>query len=121
MREEDIAMQDFSLSETPIAKASRKNKEPIVNGSLNVIVCKAIRNEASSGYAISLLIRKRFDIQLSPSTVNSLMYSLEKRGLVKACVKNRTRCYMLTQKGEETLRTVTNMQNRTKAPNSNIF
>lgn len=120
MREEGIATQNVFPSETSRAKALKKVEERIVKKSLDIIVLKAVKKEPRSGYAIILLIHRKFGIKLSAGTVYSLLRSLEKKGLVKAN-NQKTRYYTLTEKGEKTLTAITTMRNRIKVLNNNIF
>ncbi len=59
-----------------------------------------------SGYDIIGLVHKRFNVLVSSGTVYSLLYSLERDGLVMADMDKRKRVYTLTSKGEQTLETV---------------
>ena len=65
-----------------------------------------LQEKPLSGYDIINLVHKRFDVMVSSGTVYSLLYSLERKGLVNANPDNRKRVYTLTEKGEELLKTV---------------
>jgi DNA-binding PadR family transcriptional regulator len=88
---------------------------------LDIIVLKAMKNRALSGYDILSLIHKKFGILLSPGTIYSLLYSLERKGLVKASFNQKARSYTLSEKGEETLKNILNLHNRIIALTSSIF
>jgi len=120
MREEGIARQNVIPSETSRAKAVKTVEERIVKKSLDIIVLKAVKEKPLSGYAVILLIHRKFGLKLSAGTVYSLLHSLEKKGFVKSN-KQKARYYTLTEKGEKTLMVITDMQNRIKALNNNIF
>jgi len=53
-----------------------------------------------SGYDVLSLIHKRFDVLVSSGTIYSLLYSLERDGLIKGAQKNRKRVYTLTEEGK---------------------
>ena len=71
-----------------------------------MLVLGELQEKPLSGYDIIGLIHKRFNVLVSSGTVYSLLYSLERKGLVAADLENRKRVYTLTEKGEQTLETV---------------
>lgn len=73
---------------------------------MDMLILAELQNKRLSGYDIIGLVHRRFDVLLSSGTVYSLLYSLERDGLVSAGMDNRKRIYTLTEKGEETLETV---------------
>jgi len=52
------------------------------------------------------MIHERFDVMISPGTVYSLLYSLEREGLIMGIDKPRKRMYKLTENGEKTQKTI---------------
>ena len=73
---------------------------------MDMLILAELQEKPLSGYDIISLIHKRFNVLVSSGTVYSLLYSLERKGLVAADVDQRKRVYTLTTKGEETLDTV---------------
>ncbi len=73
---------------------------------MDMLILTELRNKRLSGYDIIGLVHRRFDVLVSSGTVYSLLYSLERNGLVIADMDNRKRVYTLTPKGEQTLETV---------------
>jgi len=71
-----------------------------------MLILAELQEKPLSGYDIISLIHKRFNILVSSGTVYSLLYSLERKGLVTADMDQRKRVYTLTEKGEQTLETV---------------
>ena len=71
-----------------------------------MLILAELQEKPLSGYDIISLIHKRFNVLVSSGTVYSLLYSLERKGLVIADVDQRKRVYTLTAKGEQTLETV---------------
>ncbi|MCW4034182.1 MAG: PadR family transcriptional regulator [Candidatus Bathyarchaeota archaeon] len=73
---------------------------------MDMLILSELREKPLSGYDIIGLVHKRFNVLVSSGTVYSLLYSLERKGLVIADLDNRKRVYTLTDKGAETLETV---------------
>jgi DNA-binding PadR family transcriptional regulator len=73
---------------------------------MDMLILAELQQKPLSGYDIISLIHKRFNVLVSSGTVYSLLYSLERKGLVAADVDQRKRVYTLTTKGEQTLDTV---------------
>jgi DNA-binding PadR family transcriptional regulator len=73
---------------------------------MDLLVLAELQEKPLSGYDIIALIHKRFNVLVSSGTVYSLLYSLERKGLVTADMDQRKRVYTLTAKGEQTLETV---------------
>jgi DNA-binding PadR family transcriptional regulator len=73
---------------------------------MDMLILAELQEKPLSGYDIIGLIHKRFNVLVSSGTVYSLLYSLERKGLVAADLENRKRVYTLTEKGEQTLETV---------------
>jgi len=71
-----------------------------------MLILAELQEKHLSGYDIIELIHKRFNVLVSSGTVYSLLYSMERKGLVAADLENRKRVYTLTEKGEQTLETV---------------
>jgi predicted transcriptional regulator len=107
-----IATQNYILNETSEKAVFNEVEERIVKCSLDFIILKAAKREALSGYNVISLIHRKFGVLLSAGSVYALLYSLERKGLVKAAFNHRARCYSLTEKGKETLNVITSMQDR---------
>jgi DNA-binding PadR family transcriptional regulator len=73
---------------------------------MDMLILAELQDKSLSGYDTISIIHKRFNILVSSGTVYSLLYSLERKGLVAADVDQRKRVYTLTEKGEQTLETV---------------
>lgn len=73
---------------------------------MDMLVLGELQEKPLSGYDIITLIHKRFNVLVSSGTVYSLLYSLERKGLVNADMDQRKRVYTLTDKGEKMLETV---------------
>lgn len=73
---------------------------------MDMLILGELQEKPLSGYDIIGLIHKRFNVLVSSGTVYSLLYSLERDGLISADVDSRKRVYNLTDKGKKTLVTV---------------
>jgi DNA-binding PadR family transcriptional regulator len=73
---------------------------------MDILVLAELQEKPLSGYDIITLIHKRFNVLVSSGTVYSLLYSLERKGLVNAEMDQRKRVYTLTDKGEKIIETV---------------
>lgn len=73
---------------------------------MDMLILAELQQKPLSGYDIISLVHKRFNVLVSSGTVYSLLYSLERKGLVNADMDQRKRVYTLTDKGEKTLETV---------------
>ena len=73
---------------------------------MDLLILAELQQKPLSGYDIIGLVHRRFNVLVSSGTVYSMLYSLERKGLVTADMDNRKRVYTLTSKGEQTLETV---------------
>lgn len=74
---------------------------------LDVVVLTELRKSGSlSGYDILRFIHGTYDILISPGTVYSLLYSLERKKTVIGEWAEGKRIYSLTEKGERTIDTI---------------
>lgn len=73
---------------------------------MDMLVLCELQEKPLSGYDIITIIHKRFNVLVSSGTVYSLLYSLERKGLINAEMDQRKRVYTLTDKGEEIIETV---------------
>jgi len=73
---------------------------------MDMLILAELQEKPLSGYDIISLVHRRFNVLVSSGTVYSMLYSLERKGLVTADMDQRKRVYTLTEKGEQTLETV---------------
>jgi len=78
----------------------------IIKNFLDVLVLAELRNGPLSGYDVIAFIHNKFHLLVSSGTVYSLLYSLERDGLITGVWNQRKRVYKLTDKGEETIKAV---------------
>jgi DNA-binding PadR family transcriptional regulator len=89
---------------------------------MDVLVLAMLKNNSSmSGYDVIAHIHKKFGILVSPGTVYSLLYSLERDGLIRGVWNQRKRVYALTEKGEQAIETIQNANDRIHVFLKNVF
>jgi DNA-binding PadR family transcriptional regulator len=103
------------------AKILRDMHERMIKNFMDVIIMTELRSGPLSGYDVISFINAKFNVLMSSGTVYSLLYSLERNGLVEGVWKERKRTYKLTDKGEETIATILGAQEKIKAFLSSIL
>lgn len=96
------------LVETDVLKKMHRR---IIKGFLDVVVLTELKRGVMSGYDIIGFIHNKFRILVSSGTVYSLLYSLEREGLIEGRWNHRKRVHILTDKGERTIKTILNANN----------
>lgn len=89
-----------------VSKIVEKLRIRTIKTFMDMLILAELQEKSLSGYDIIGLVHRRFNVLLSSGTVYSLLYSLEREGLVSAGMNQRKRVYNLTEKGEKTLQTV---------------
>ena len=84
----------------------------IIKNFLDVLVLAELRNGPMSGYDVIAFIHNKFRLLVSSGTVYSLLYSLERDGLIVGSWNQRKRVYKLTDKGEETIKAIMNANDK---------
>jgi len=97
------------------ARILKKMHEKIIKSFMDTIIMAELKNGSISGYDIISFIHSKFGFLVSSGTVYSLLYSLERNGLVEGAWFERKRVYKLTQKGTQTIETVINSQDKIKS------
>ncbi|MEM2779723.1 MAG: helix-turn-helix transcriptional regulator [Candidatus Bathyarchaeia archaeon] len=104
-----------------ISEIKRKFVERIVADFLDIIIMAQFIDRSFSGYDVLVFIQKQFNLLLSPGTVYSKLYSMEREGLVKLVAKRgRKRIYRVTDLGKLTVE-VTTSADEIKAFFARIF
>ena len=87
----------------------RKMYERMVKCFMDVVVLAELRNgNALSGYDVITFIHNRFRFLVGSGIVYSLLYSMERDGLIEGSWDQGKRVYTLTTKGEKTIETILN-------------
>lgn len=95
-------------------KILKKMHERIIKNFMDIIILAELRNGPLSGYDVISFIHNRFHLLVSSGTVYSLLYSLERNGLIEGTWNERKRVYKLTEKGRKTIDTVLNANDKIK-------
>jgi DNA-binding PadR family transcriptional regulator len=96
------------------ARIIKKMNERVIKSFMDTIIMSELRNGPISGYDVISYIHNRFGFLASSGTVYSLLYSLERNGLVEGIWIERKRVYKLTEKGARTIEAIINSQDKIK-------
>jgi DNA-binding PadR family transcriptional regulator len=102
-------------------KILKKMHERIIKNFMDIIIMTELRNGSLSGYDVISYIHNKFNLLVSSGTVYSLLYSLERSGLVEGTWDERKRVYKLTEKGEKTINTLLRASDKIKGFMANIL
>ena len=97
------------------ARIIRKMHERVVKTFMDTIILSELQNRPVSGYDVISFIHNKFGFLVSSGTVYSLLYSLERNGLVEGAWIARKRIYKLTEKGARTIDTILNSNDKIKS------
>lgn len=89
------------------SKFLEKLRVRVIKNFMDILILTEIEKDSLTGYDVIRLIHRRFGVLVSSGTVYSLMYSLERDGLIKGVWDQRKRVYKLTEKGEGDIKAVT--------------
>jgi len=90
-----------------VSKIAEKLRRRAIKSFMDVLILSELKKEPMSGYDIIVLLHKRFSILVSSGTVYSLLYSMERSGLIKGIWNQRKRVYVLAEKGEQNIKAIT--------------
>jgi len=95
-------------------KVLRKLHERIIKNFMDIIILAELRKGPMSGYDVISFIHNKFNLLVSSGTVYSLLYSLERNGLIEGSWDERKRVYRLTEKGAKTIETILGANDKIK-------
>ena len=79
----------------------------MVQSFMDIIVLKRLKGgRHMSGYDLIKYFHNEFHILLSPGTVYSLLYSLERKNFIMGDARQRKMLYRITQEGKEFLKEI---------------
>jgi DNA-binding PadR family transcriptional regulator len=96
------------------ARIIKKMHERVIKSFMDTIIMGELQNGPISGYDVISYIHSKFGFLASSGTVYSLLYSLERNGLVEGIWIERKRIYRLTEKGAQTIQTILNSHDKIK-------
>ena len=99
----------------------KKMHERIIKNFMDIIIMTELRNGSLSGYDVMSYIHNKFNLLISSGTIYSLLYSLERNGLVEGVWDERKRIYKLTEKGQKTIATILNASDNIKGFMGNLL
>ncbi len=99
----------------------KKMHERVIKNFMDIIIMTELQNGPLSGYDVISYIHNKFNLLVSSGTVYSLLYSLERNGLVEGVWDERKRVYKLTEKGEKTIEVLLNTSDKVKGFMANIL
>ena len=109
-----VALTVILSNERLEGRILKKMHERIIKNFMDIIIMAELRDGPLSGYDVISYIHNKFNLLVSSGTVYSLLYSLERNGLVEGVWKERKRTYKLTEKGEKTIETILNANDKIK-------
>ena len=86
----------------------------IVRNFLDVLVLAELRKGPLCGYDVITFVNDRFRLLVSSGTVYSVLYSLERKGMIAGVQMQRRRVYKLTDKGEKTIKRMMSASDETQ-------
>ncbi len=99
----------------------RQLQKRTVKNFMDVLVLSELRKAPMSGYDVISTIFDKFNILPSSGSVYSLLYALEREGLIKGGWNGRKRIYALTTRGEEIVETAQMVYLKIEGLMTNIF
>ena len=85
----------------------RRMQERIIKNFIDILILAELRKgRPMSGSDFVTFIHKKFHILMSSGTVYSVLYFLERNGLIEGMYASKKRVYRLTDKGEATIKTL---------------
>jgi DNA-binding PadR family transcriptional regulator len=80
----------------------------IVRDFLDILILAELQKGPMSGYDVIGFVHDKYRLLISSGTVYSVMYSLERKGLISGVWTQRKRVYKLTEGGEKTIMEIIN-------------
>jgi len=100
----------------------KKMQRRLVKGFMDIIVLAELKEgHPMSGYDIIGYIHDKFHILVSSGTVYSLLYSMERDGLIEGTWAKRKRVYALTEKGNRKIEAILNANDKIKSLLTNLL
>jgi len=90
-------------------KITEKLRKRTIKSFMDILVLAELKKGKSmSGYDVISFIHEKFGMLVSSGTIYSLLYSLERDGVIEGTWDKRKRVYILTEQGEQDMRVITN-------------
>lgn len=85
----------------------------IIKEFMDILILSELARVPMSGYDIIKFIRRRFGILVSSGTVYSILYSMEREGMIAGIASDRKRIYRITENGEQSIRSIRRLNGET--------
>ena len=118
---DELSVRSLEILYADNEKALSQIRRRLVKNFMDVIILSELKETPLSGYDVMTLIYRRFRILLGSGSVYSLLYSMERKGLIKGDWNERRRLYTLTQKGEKAIEATMNSYNRIESFVANLL
>jgi DNA-binding PadR family transcriptional regulator len=92
----------------------KKLKQRVIRELLDIIVLGKLQEGTLSGYDIIIYLNSRFQTVVSSGTVYSLLYSMERKGLIEGVWDERKRAYKLAEDGRHTIEEIKGAEGKVK-------
>ena len=99
----------------------KKVHERIFKNFTDKIIVTEVRNWSLSGYNVMSYVHSKFNLLASSGTVCSLLYVLQRKGLVEGVWEERKRVYRLTGNGNKTINALLEASDKSKGSMANIL
>ncbi len=93
-------LRELNVAENQTVK---KINQRLIREFLDLIVLAKLQEGPVSGYDIIIYMNARFQTVVSSGTVYSLLYSMERKGLIEGVWDERKRAYKLAEEGSRML------------------
>jgi DNA-binding PadR family transcriptional regulator len=89
------------------SKFVEKLRKRVIQNFMDILILTEMqKGHPLSGYDVIGFLHHKYGILVSSGTVYSLMYSLERDGLIKGIWNNRKRMYELDENAEQNIKTI---------------
>lgn len=85
------------------SKALRRLKEKLTKENLWLYIVKELAQEPTYAYKVKVLLREKYNINVATVTVYTVLYRMEKEGLITKVKSDDKEVYKVTEKGVEQL------------------
>jgi DNA-binding PadR family transcriptional regulator len=104
------------------AEVLKEFRERFVRSFIDILILAELKKRSPmSGYDVITFIHKKFHLLMSSGTVYTILYGLERRGLIKSIQTSRKRVYKLTDKGVETINIIRKGKERIQSLMTKLF
>ena len=87
-------------------KLVEKLRKRVIQNFMDIMILTEMKKSALSGYDVIGLVHNKFGVLISSGTIYSLLYSLERDGLIRGVWNQRKRVYELTEEGKQNIKAI---------------